>query len=188
MPSPQKKTDKTMKDLEDISWFLLRIRFNRIASAQKDLAWLKIETYLPTEMRDVSIKGKRVCTKLMPILSNYIFVKTSFQLLNEACMSFKYLSYASSIENGQRKAIRIPENQMTLFQEFIEGNYKTSDCKKEKFMSGEKYIIKSGIFKGSEVILLKQDGKVKKTYFLEIDRLNVTMKEDSLNSNVLSRI
>lgn len=112
-----------MSDFDKIDWFVLKIRFQRAVVAQKRLDKPDIEVYLPMEVRSVPTKCGGNCVKPMPIFSDLMFVKTSFRRISEICAAYKDMFYQSEIIDGSKRAIRIPEEQMTTFQEFIAGNY-----------------------------------------------------------------
>lgn len=183
MPKP-----KIMSDLETIDWFVLRIRFQRVVIAQKRLDKLNIESYLPMEIRAVATKCGGECVKLMPIFSDMLFVKTSFLRVKDICAVYKDMYYKSEIIDGLKRAIRIPEDQMTTFREFITGNFENIDCKITKLKSGEKIVVKSGIFKGSKIVFKEERGKTKKEYKIEINGVEWRFSEEGLSENVLSRI
>lgn len=177
-----------MNDLELISWFVLKVRFQRAVLAKERLTKPDIEVFLPMEMRPVLTKGKKECIKLMPIFSDLIFVKTTFQNISDICGVYKDMFYQSELIDGSRRAIRIPEDQMTKFINFISGNYEDIDCKRTKLKSGEKIIIKSGVFKGSMIVYKGVKGKENKEYKIEINGIDWKFTEQSLNKNILSRI
>lgn len=177
-----------MNDLEEIGWFVLKVRFQRAVIAKNKLAEHGIEVYLPMELRAVKTKGGGECVKLMPILSDLIFVKTDFQKLRDICAVYKYLYYQSEKTDGVNRAIRIPDNQMSQFQDFISGNYENIDCKITKLKSGQKIVIKSGIFKGCKIIFKQEKGKTTKEYKIEINGIDWNFTEEAFKLNILSRI
>ncbi len=177
-----------MSDLETIDWFVLRIRFQRAVLAQKRLEKPDIETYLPMEVRAVATKCGGECVKLMPILSDMLFVKTSFRRVQEICAAYKDMYYKSEVVDGFKRAIRIPEDQMTTFRDFIAGNFDNIDCKITKLKSGEKIVVKSGMFKGSKVVFKEERGKIKKEYKVEINGVDWRFSEEGISENLLSRI
>ncbi len=177
-----------MSDLNRVSWFVIKYRFQRVKRVQKRLQKPDIEIYLPMEMRSVPVKGGKECARMMPIFSNMVLVKTTFQRLSEICGAYKDMFYMPEVIDGFRRAIRIPEDQMTLFREFIDGNYESLDCKVTKLKSGEKIVVKSGVFKGSSITFKEERGQLKKEYIVEVNGRNIFFSESSLTQNILSRI
>ncbi len=177
-----------MSDLENIDWFVLKVRFQRIMIAQKRVAKPDIEVYVPMEMRSVPTKCGGACVKQMPIFSDMMFLKTTFRRVSEICSAYKDMYYHSESINGVRRAIRIPDDQMVAFQQFIAGNYDNIDCKITKLKSGEKIVVKSGMFKGSKIVFKEERGKSKKEYKIEINGVDWNFSEGSLSENLLSRI
>ena len=169
-----------MNNLETIDWFVIRVRFNRASSANQKLLDKQIETYFPMEMQSLPIKGGKIRVKMMPIFSNLVFVKTSFQVISDLCGVHKDWYYLSNTISGLKQAIRIPESQMKQFQDFMDGNYDNIKHKKNKFQRGEKVIVKSGLFKGSEAIYIEEKGKKHKEYILEIANMHITITENNL--------
>ena len=117
-----------------------------------------------------------------------IFVKTTFRRVSEFCAAHKDMYYRSEVVDGLKRAIRIPEDQMTTFREFIAGNYDNIDCKITKIKSGEKIVGKSGLFKGSKIVFKEEKGKIKKEYKIEINGVDWRFSEDGFSENLLSRI
>lgn len=177
-----------MSDLDNVDWFVLRVRFQRAVKALERVAKPDIEVYLPMEMRPVSTKCGGECIKQMPIFSDMIFLKTTFRRVSEICAAYKDMYYLSESINGLKRAIRIPEAQMATFQEFISGNYDNIDCKITKLKSGKKIVVKSGVFKGSTIVFKEEKGTVKKGYKIEINGVDWTFSEASLSLNILGRI
>ncbi len=178
-----------MNDLENIDWFAIRVRFHRVEIAARErLNKPDIEVYLPMEVRAVPTKCGGVCVKQVPIMSDLIFVKTSYRRVHDLCAAHKDMYYQSETIDGSKRAIRIPDSQMTQFQEFISGNYDNIDCKITKLKRSEKIVVKSGIFKGSKIIFKEQRGKMTKEYIIEINGRNWNFSEQSLATDILSRI
>lgn len=177
-----------MDDLNTVDWFALRVRFQRAAIAQKRLDKPNIEVYLPMEVRAVATKCGGECVKLMPIFSDMLFVRTTFQRIKDICAAYKDLYYRSEVVDGMKKAIRIPEEQMTTFKEFIAGNFENIDCKMTKIKSGEKIVVKSGMFKGSKVVFKEVRGKIRKEYKVEINGIDWRFSEDGFSENLLSKL
>ncbi|MFR9543848.1 MAG: hypothetical protein SNJ29_14560 [Rikenellaceae bacterium] len=178
-----------MSDLEDVDWFALRVRFQRAEIVTKErLNKPDIEVYLPMEMRAIPTKGGGECIKLAPILSDMIFLKTTFRRVSEICAAYKDMYYRSEVRDGFKRAIRIPEDQMTTFKEFIAGNYDNLDCKMTQLKSGKKVVVKSGMFKGSKVLFKEEKGKIKKEYKIEINGIDWKFSEEGFTEKLLSRI
>ena len=173
-----------MNDLELVDWFAIRVRFNRASIANEKILGRQIETYFPMERRTVPIKGGKVCSKMMPIFSNLVFVKASFQMVSDLCGVNKDWFYLSTTENGKKRAIRIPEPQMKQFQDFIDGKYDNIECEKAKFKEGEKVIVKSGLFKGSEAIFIEERGAKYKEFVLEIANMYITFTENNILESI----
>ncbi|MFR9611837.1 MAG: transcription termination/antitermination NusG family protein [Rikenellaceae bacterium] len=177
-----------MSDLDNVDWFVLKVRFQRVLIAKERLAKLDIEVYVPMEMRSIPTKGGGECVKLTPIFSNMMFVKTSFRRISEICAAYKDMYYQSETIDGLKRAIRIPEEQMIRFQEFISGNYDNINCKITKLKSGQKIIVKSGVFKGSVIVFKEEKGKITKEYKVEVNGVDWNFSESSFSQNILCRI
>ncbi|MFR9651196.1 MAG: transcription termination/antitermination NusG family protein [Rikenellaceae bacterium] len=178
-----------MNDLEDVNWFVLRVRFQRVEKAARErLNKSDIEVYLPMEIRTVPTKCGGECVKQVPIMSDLIFVKTSFHRVHDLCAAYKDMFYQSETIDGGKRAIRIPDNQMAQFKEFISGNYDNIDCKVTKLKRSEKIVVKSGTFKGSKIIFKEERGKTTKEYIIEINGCNWNFSESSIKTNILTKI
>ncbi len=160
-------------------WFVLKVRFNRIVEAQNTLAKLNTECYVPMEMRAVVCKGRKVKSKMMPVLSNLIFVKSTLDSIKEICTTHKYLYYLSHKVDNQFQAMVIPNEQMEQFRKFIDGNFKGIDHERIKFTGGEKVKITSGVFRGSEATFIKVSGKLQRTLWLEMNGVSLSLPSDT---------
>ncbi|MFI3285537.1 MAG: hypothetical protein R3Y08_02680 [Rikenellaceae bacterium] len=177
-----------MSDLDKVDWFILRIRFQRATIAQTRLNKPDIEVYLPMELRAIPTKCGGECVKLTPIFSDMIFIKTTFRRVREICAAYKDMYYRSEVIDGFKRAIRIPEEQMSTFKEFISGNYDNIDCKMTQLKSGKKIVVKSGLFKGSKILFKEEKGKIKREYTIEINGIDWNFSENALSEKILSRI
>lgn len=177
-----------MSYLEEAEWFVIKVRFNRAISAQKQFTKYQIETYFPMEMRNVVVKNGKSTLKLMPVFSNLIFAKATLSRIFELCAVHKDWYYLSNIENGLRRAVKIPESQMKQFIGFIDGNFEGVEYKLQKFKGGKKFIVQSGIFKNSEVIFKEERGKTNKRYIVEVNGQEAFFSQSSFDQDILGRI
>ena len=178
-----------MNDLEDINWFILKVRFQRVEIAARErFNKPDIEIYLPMEMRAVPTKCGGECVKQVPIIPGHIFVKTSYRRVRDLCTAYKDMYYQSETINGEKRAIRIPDNQMSQFKEFVSGNFDNIDCKITKLKRGDKIVVKSGVFKGSKILFKEERGETTKKYIIEINGRNWKFSDHSLATKILCEI
>ncbi|MFR9540390.1 MAG: hypothetical protein SNI49_09575 [Rikenellaceae bacterium] len=166
----------------------MRVKLGIPIAAKERLNKPDIEVYLPMELRAIPTKCGGECVKRAPIFSDMIFLKTSFNRVREICAAYKDMYYRSEVVDGFKRAIRIPEDQMTTFKEFIAGNYDNLDCKMTKLKSGQKIVVKSGVFKGSKIVFKEEKGRITKEYTIEINGVDWRFSEEGLSRNLLSRI
>ena len=81
-------------------WYILRANFNRALMAQTLLTKQGVENFVPLEKREVIVKGKKPVTKLMPVLLNLVFVKTTLSQLKEITALNNYLYYLTYRKEG----------------------------------------------------------------------------------------
>lgn len=179
-----------MKIQEEKRWYVLRAKFNRALIAQDLLLKLSIDSFVPMELRSVVCKGKKIHTKLVPIISNLIFVDTTFSRIIELKAVYQYLYYLTHNLNGKIEPMYVPRDQMQQFKDFIEGNFEhieQIDPNGLDFSKGDKVKIISGVFKGKEGFFMKVKGKRSKQVVVAIDGIVAVMISD-LHSSMIAKI
>ncbi len=165
--------------IEEVNeWYVLRAKYNRALMAQKMLAERSIDSFVPMESRSVTVKGNRVRQKLVPILLNLIFVKTTFANVKELQIDHSYLYYVTHEVEGVKRAMTVPNEQMSRFIDFVEGNLdkvEYIDIDSLNLKGGEKIRVLSGPFQGKEGIFVKVKGKRSKQFVVSIDGLVAVM-------------
>lgn len=107
-----------MNSTEIVKWFPMRITYNRELKIKNQLDKLKIENFLPMRYDLVETKCGRQ-QMLVPAIHNLIFVHSTQKDLTYIKNKFKEFEpmrfIMSSILNGNREILYIPERQMDNF-------------------------------------------------------------------------
>ncbi|MDR2425324.1 MAG: UpxY family transcription antiterminator [Prevotellaceae bacterium] len=148
----------------DIAWYVLRVTYGREIPLKKYLDDNQIENFIPMQYQMIEKNGKK-SKKLLPVIHNLIFVKTSkqtideFKPLIELKMPVRYI-----MDRSKKLPMVVPECQMQHFIA-VSGTcdenlvYLKSSI---NFKRGMKVRIKSGIFAGveGEFVRIKGDRRV----------------------------
>lgn len=168
-------------------WYVLRAKYNRALIAQKMLSERSIESFVPMEMRSVVCKGKRQIRKLVPILLNLIFVKTTLARIKELQIECNYLYYVTHEQDGVKSAMVIPEEQMASFRSFVEGNLESIeyiDINAINPKAGQRVRVTQGSFAGKEGVFVKVKGKRSRQVVVAIDGL-IAVALTSIDINMI---
>ena len=163
-----------MNNSEEVQWHVLHAMHGNAIAAQRLFSQLSIETFVPMEQRSVTVKGKKVIPKLVPIFLNLIFVKSTFARIKEIKSTCTYLYYLTHNVNGKKQQMIVPMVEMEQFVNFVRNNFEHIDYVDTKGLyinKGERVKIISGVFKGKEGTFIKIAGKRSKQIVVAIDGL-----------------
>ena len=180
-----------MDNSEEIQWHVLYTVHGNAMVAQRLFSRLSIETFIPMEKRSVTVKGKKVITKLVPILSNLIFVKSSLVRIREIKSTCTYLYYLNHNVNGAKQPMIVPMVEMEHFINFLDGNFEHVDYIDTKgfdIKKGEQVKIISGVFKGKEGTFVKITGKYNKQIVVAVDGLLAVAIKDPKPWTIVEKI
>ncbi len=163
-----------MNNSEQVQWHVLHAMHGNAMVAQRLFSQLSIENFVPMEQKSITVKGKKVITKLMPIFLNLIFVKSTLARIKEIKSTCTYLYYITHNVNGTKQPMIVPMVEMEQFVNFVGNNFEHIDYVDTKGLDikkGERVKIISGIFKGKEGTFIKIAGKRSKQIVVAIDGL-----------------
>ncbi len=163
---------------EDKRWYAMRAMFNRALITHELLEKQSILSFVPMEMRDIIIKGKRTKQKLVPVILNLIFINATPSKIKELCYKYSYLQCIYGKLEGKNSPIIIPDKEMYEFIDVV--NNHTNDIvyiTPENFniSAGDRVKITYGALKDKEGILVKVKGKRSKQVVVAIDGLIAAM-------------
>lgn len=163
-----------MNNLEENQWYVLQAMYGRAMVAQRLFSQLCIETFVPMQNKPVTVKGKKVITKLVPIFLNLIFIKSTLVRIEEIKSKYTYLYYLTHNVNGTKQPMIVPMVEMERFVNFLGGNFEHIDYIDTQGLDirkGERVKIISGVFKGKEGTFIKITGRRNKQIVVSIDGL-----------------
>lgn len=180
-----------MNNLEEIQWHVLQAMHGKAMTAQRLFSQISIETFVPMEKRPITVKGKKVQTKLVPIFLNLIFVKSTLDYIKEIKSQYGYLYYLTHNVNGVKQPIIVPMAEMERFINFVDGNFEHIDYIDTKGLDikkGERVKITSGVFKGKDGTFVKITGKRNKQIVVAIDGLLAVVIKTPNPSQIVEKI
>ena len=174
---------KVMENTEEKQWYVLQAMYGRALKAEQILKDMEISSFVPMELRVVTIKGRKPLIKLVPIISNLVFADATFTQIKELCTVHNYLYYRVE-GSGRKNPLFVQRDSMNEFIDFIKAggddvyenleyiNPESFDIKK-----GELVQISKGPFIGQKGVLVKVVGKHRKQIVVVMGNLlAVTIK------------
>lgn len=137
-------------------WHAVYVKSRAEKKAQDELQLLKIETFLPLQrkLRQWSDRKKWV---EMPLISGYLFVKTSRKEYDLILQS----NYVVSYVRFEGKAAIIPDNQIEYLKLMLKQDSSEIEITREKLKPGQLIEVVAGPFIGLKGKLQKIKGKHK---------------------------
>ena len=149
--------NKTIND--GVSWFVLRVTYQRELLAKKMLDELGVESFVPTCVERVKQMGKSVL-KCKALLHNYIFVRAEKARIDELKRGkLSFLRYVMCNNDEGLKVVQtVPDRQMNSFIA-VAGNSEEKaiflNINDRSLFKGDRVRILAGVFEGVEGVLVK---------------------------------
>ena len=100
---------------EELVWFAMSATFGRGLKAKDFLESKSVECFVPMKYDIVGDPKQGKIKKLVPAISNLIFVHTTKDRIQELKRIAEYLQYLTKPEGGRNVPIVVPEDQMSQF-------------------------------------------------------------------------
>lgn len=161
-------------------WFAMSAPYRKEAEAVRLLDLKGIENYLPMQYRIFTNKSGKKVRKLVPVVSNLLFARTTRAYLQEVKTGVSFLQYRTRPENGRNVPIVVPDRQMQQFIAVCETHnehliYLQPD--EINLSKGTPVRIIGGAFDGVEGLFLKVKGARAKRVVVQIDGIAVATAE-----------
>lgn len=145
---------------EEKIWWAMSAVYNRSVSLHEELSVLGIESFVPQHYELRVVNGRKV-RRLVPVIRNLIFIRTSTSAIRVLKESYSYLQYLVSKCDGQSRPIVVPEAQMRHFIAVAGTNddhliYLSPE--EVDFRKGDRVRIHGGMFDGVEGVFLRVKG------------------------------
>ena len=144
--------------------------FNRSIQAKRLLDGMSAENFLPMRM-EIKTIGRQKVKRLVPAVSNLIFVKGTEVEIQKIKDGLDYLQFICLKEGGRRKRIIVPDKQM---EDFIRLTSESPEDtwiftpEENNLAKGDKVRIHGGPFDGVEGTFVKVSGKRRKMVVVTI--------------------
>lgn len=151
-----------------VSWFAMRVTYNREFKAKEFLDKVGLENYLPVR-ETIRIKSSRKVKERVPVIRGLIFVHGLQSDIQEVKAKIPYLQY---IVDRTGNKIIVPDRQMNLFISV------TSSCDDKllyftgdelNLSKGQRVRIIGGEFEGYEGVFLKVRGSSRRCFVVAIE-------------------
>lgn len=145
----------------DIHWYPLRVTYSRELLLKEILDAKNIENFIPMHYEYIK-KADRKIRKLVPVVHNLIFVRSSLQCIEDIRQSIALSLAVRYIFNQElRRPITIPDSQMRSFIA-VSGNYEEQivylDPIATALQKGDRVRVIGGIFEGVEGVIIRVKG------------------------------
>ena len=150
-----------MNKSTDIHWYPLRVTYSRELLLKEILDAENIENFIPMHYEYIR-KGERKVRKLVPVVHNLIFVRSSLECIERIRQSIALSLAVRYIFNQElRRPITIPDSQMRSFIA-VSGNYEEQivylDPIATALQKGDRVRVTGGIFEGVEGVIIRVKG------------------------------
>ena len=158
------KNNPLMTASEDIVWFAMSATFGRELKARDFLDKNGVECFIPMKYQMLVDKKQGKVRKLVPAISNLLFVHTTKERIQTLKSSVDYLQYLTMPIAGKNVPIIVPEYQMQPFIAVCETHderlvYLSPD--EINLEKGTPVRIVGSSFDGVEGTFIKMEGKRK---------------------------
>ena len=145
----------------DIHWYPLRVTYSRELLLKEILDAENIENFIPMHYEYIK-KADRKIRKLVPVVHNLIFVRSSLECIERIRQSIALSLAVRYIFNQElRRPITIPDSQMRSFIA-VSGNYEEQivylDPIATALQKGDRVRVIGGIFEGVEGVIIRVKG------------------------------
>lgn len=107
--------DLIEKSLEEPVWFAMSATYGRELKAKAYLESKSVECFIPMTSKIVSNRKGVKTRKLVPAISNLLFVHTTKERIQRLKSGLEYLQYHTHPVNGRNAPIIVPDEQMQQF-------------------------------------------------------------------------
>lgn len=173
-------------------WFVMSATFGRSLQAQRALLKKGIENYVPMRWDVITHSQGRKTKKLVPAVSNLIFVRSVWSGILESMTAMPWLMLQTFPQEGRNVPIIVPDPQMERFIRITENQDNRPvylQPAEIDLNEGERVQVLGGPFDGVEGIFIHSRGRRKKQLIVEIPHIiaaKVVIEEYDL-IKVLSR-
>lgn len=141
-------------------WLAMRATYRRELEAKAVLAGKGIESFIPMRYQ-VSMKRRKKCRELVPVVHNLIFVRSTLPAIREVKLRLPYLQFMMDVRSDGREPIIVPDTDMNRFIA-VSGTYNEQliylrPCE-VNLSKGSRVRILGGEFEGQEGVFLKVKG------------------------------
>ena len=134
-------------------WFAIRVTYSREMALKEYLERCRMESFIPMSYKEV-IKGERKVRKLVPVIHNLVFVRSTREKLDEMKRDISLkVPIRYIMDRETRRPLVVPDRQMHSFIA-VAGLDPTIVSLRE----GDRVRIVGGVFSGVEGIFIRIKG------------------------------
>ena len=162
------------KDGAEMLWFAMSATFGREMKAKEFLENNNVRCFVPLRYQLVKGRSKDKVRKLVPAVSNLVFVNTTKDNIKILKAKLTYLHYHTRPEGGKNIPVTVPSAQM---EQFIAAcntyNEKMAFVRPDeiKLSEGTRIRIVGGAFDGIEGTFIRIDKGKQKHVVINVDRI-----------------
>ena len=142
-------------------WFAIRVTYSREMALKEYLDRCRMESFIPMSYKEV-IKGERKVRKLVPVIHNLVFVRSTREKLDEIKRDISLkIPIRYIMDRETRRPLVVPDRQMHSFIA-VAGAYDEQivylDPTIVSLRGGDRVRIVGGVFSGVEGIFIRIKG------------------------------
>ena len=162
------------KESAEMLWFAMSATFGREMKAKEFLENNNVRCFVPLRYQLVKGRSKDKVRKLVPAVSNLVFVNTTKDNIKKLKAKLTYLHYHTRPEGGKNIPVTVPSAQM---EQFIAAcntyNEKMAFVRPDeiRLTEGTRIRIVGGAFDGIEGTFIRIDKGKQKHVVINVDRI-----------------
>ncbi len=168
----EKELEKKFKK-DEVSWYVLRVTYQREMAAAKQFEKLGVEHFVPTVRKKIhNNQGLAIGWRTEPLIHNYIFVHDRYSniyKIKHGKMDFLRFMMSKNFETGLKEPQRVPDKQMSDFMKVVRTRGSKPVDVDIDLRKGDRVRVLTGLFEGVEGVYVRMPNRHEKRVVVKIE-------------------
>lgn len=168
----EKELEKKFKK-DEVSWYVLRVTYQREMAAAKQFEKLGVEHFVPTVRKKIhNNQGLAIGWRTEPLIHNYIFVHDRYSniyKIKHGKMNYLRFVMSKSLENGLNEAQYVPDKQMADFMKVVRTRGSKPVDADIDLRKGDRVRVLTGMFEGVEGVYVEMPNRHEKRVVVKVE-------------------